>query len=220
MQYKRHIGVIAAFVLGSVAISMMPTHAEPDAPIKLQGGVVKVGDGLNDLRDARLSVSRVRKAVANLYDEVTRQQVVMNYNPNIIGTTVISIPSPSFTGQLLPARPKWVKAAMEEIGPQIALFKEDVDIAIESDRQIDASEPTREALAPLRDEAFKSVNQSFNLYKQLEGLTSGSSYDNSSIAQVAQSLDKELKVMDKSLKKGVSILQKEAKAAKKSQKTA
>lgn len=181
----------------------------------LKGGVVKVEVTLNDLRDARLSTSRLRKAVADLYDEVTRQQVTMTYNPNVVGTTVISIPTPSFTGAYLPARKKWVKASMAEIGPIITLLKEDVDAAIESDRHADVSEEAQKAVDPLRDEVFALVKKGFNTFKELEGLTEGSSYNNNAIASAANNLDSEMKELDRSLKKGIKILQKEAKLAKK-----
>src|SRR4030095_7294941 len=191
------------------------TPGEPAAGTTLQGGVVKVEVTLNDLRDARLSISRLRKATADLYDEVTRQQVTMNFNPNVVGSTVIMTPSPSFSGAFLPPRPKWVKASMGEIGPIINLFKEDVDAAIESDRRTDVSERCRKQLDPIRDQAFASVKTAFDLYKQLQGLTGGSSYDNRAIADTAKSLDRQIKQLDQSLKKGISILQKEAKASKK-----
>jgi hypothetical protein len=191
----------------------------PSNPI--QGGVVKIDVTLNDLRDARLSTSRVRKAAANLYDEVTRQQVTMNYNPNVVGMAVIMTPSPSFTGAYLPPRKKWVEAAMSEIGPIITLLKEDVDLAIESNRRTEVADATRAQLDPLRDEAFSKVNTSFDLYKQLQKLCFGvSSYDNQAIAHVASSLDHEMKSLDKSLKKGIAVLQKEAKASKKTKSVA
>lgn len=205
------------FTANSKAVDSTDTAQRP--PTHLQGGVVKVQTSIDDLRDARLSISRVRKSVANLYDEVTREQMSMTYNPNLIGTTVITVPMPVRTGITLPARPKWVRASMNEMRPTLTLFKEDVDIAIESDRHVDASERTKEALAPLRSEAFGAVEKSFKIFQQLESLTQGPSFDNESIATNAKSLDKELKELDRSLKKGISILQKEAKASKKSNQT-
>jgi hypothetical protein len=179
---------------------------------KLQGGVVEVQITLNDLRDARLAIGRVRKATANLYDEVTRQNVTMSYNPNVIGSSVIMTPTASFSGPILPARKKWVDEAMAEIGPTIKLFKEDIDQAIESNRQTDVSEGAHKTLDPLRQEAFGSVNKSFEIYKQLEGLTVGRDYDNKAIAASTKDLDKQLKQLDNSLKNGIRVLQKEQKA--------
>ena len=181
----------------------------------LKGGVVQVEVTLNDLRDARLGASRVRKAAANLYDEVTRQQMTMNYNPNIVGTTVITIPMPSFTGQYLPPRKHWVKASMEEIGPILKLFKEDVDIAVETNRRTDLSNDAREVLEPIKANIFGMVNSSFTVYKELEDLINASSWDNVSIASAAKNLDAHMKRLDQSLKKGISALQKEAKSSKK-----
>jgi len=214
----------AAFLLCSLITAFQPaigaettgtTPGEPATGTKLKGGVVKVEVTLNDLRDARLSISRLRKATADLYDEVTRQQVTMSYNPNLVGSAVIMTPAASFSGAFLPARPRWVKESMAEIGPIINLFKEDVDAAIESDRRTDVSEATRKRLDPIRDQAFQSVKKSFDLYKQLEGLTAGTSYDNKAIASATKSLDGQVKKLDQSLKRGISILQKEVKAAKK-----
>ncbi|MBY0358315.1 MAG: hypothetical protein K2W82_09970 [Candidatus Obscuribacterales bacterium] len=180
----------------------------------LKGTVVEVGTALNNLRDARLSIGRVRKATANLYDEVTRQQVSMNSSPNVVGTMVIMTSTPRFSGQFLPARKKWINASMAEIGPIINLFKEDVDAAIESDRQADVSAATHEALSPLQNDAFETVKISFGLYKQLESLTSGPLYDNGAIATEVKKLDNQMKQLDRSLKKGISILQKDAKKSK------
>ncbi|MCC7530348.1 MAG: hypothetical protein IT342_17620 [Candidatus Melainabacteria bacterium] len=72
------------------------TNKTPPSSATLKGHVVNINETLNQLRDARLSISRVRKATANLYDEVTRQQVTMSFNPNLVGTTVMMTPSPTF----------------------------------------------------------------------------------------------------------------------------
>ncbi|HEY9869325.1 MAG TPA: hypothetical protein V6D08_09180 [Candidatus Obscuribacterales bacterium] len=202
-------------VAGIAADEPSTAAGDSTAAPMLKGAVVKVEVTLNDLRDARLSISRVRKAAANLYDEVTRQQVTMSYNPNFVGTTVIMTPTASFSGRFLPPRKKWVDASMAEIGPIIKLFKEDVDAAIESNRRTEVSESARKELDPLRDEAFAAVNSSFDLYKQLESLTGGPSYDNNSIASVTKELDKQMEQLDRSLKKGIAVLQKEAKSSRK-----
>lgn len=188
--------------------------AAPSATTMQKGNVVKAEVTLNDLRDARLSVSRVRKAAANLYDEVTRQQMTMSYNPNVVGTSVIMTPRPTFDGPSLPPRKKWVDASMAEIGPEIKLFKEDVDAAIESNRRTDVSTDARNQLDPIRDEAFEIVNKSFAEYTYLEKLTAGPNYDNGAIASTVQGLNERMKQLDKSLKKAIRILQKEAKSAK------
>lgn len=192
-----------------------PAAAGTPAGTTLQGNVVEVSVTLNDLRDARLSITRVRKAAANLHDEVTRQQVTMNYNPNVIGTTVIMTPSPTFTGAFLPPRKKWVDASVAEIGPIIKLFKEDVDSAMESNRKTDVGDTTRTSLDPIRTNAFEAINDSFALYTKLVGLTAGAPYDNDAIASDVKSLDREMKELDVDLKKAINLLQKEAKSQKK-----
>lgn len=181
----------------------------------LQGQVVQIDVTLNDLRDARLAIGRLRKAASSLYDEVTRQQVTMSFNPNVIGTTVIMTPMPTFSGPCLPARPKWVKEAMDDIGPIIELFKEDVDAAIESNRRTRVSDSAQKSLDPIREDVFAKVKTSFETYKQLQQLTAGTTYDNKAIATSVNTLDKQMKDLDKQLKRGISILQKEAKSAKK-----
>jgi hypothetical protein len=185
----------------------------PSAPLK--GQLVEVQTTLNELRDARLAISRVRKAAANLYDEVTRQSVTMNYNPNLVGTTVIAMPAPSFSGGYLPARKKWIAASMTEIGPIMKLFKEDVDQAAQSDMRTDVGPNARKQLDPLREQAIAAVNSSFEVYKQLEALTSGQNYDNGSIASTTKALDKQIKQVDQYFKKAISIMQKDAKQSKK-----
>lgn len=222
--WRRQAGLPIALAIFGVTLLCGPQNlraedtqdaAGKSDKVRLQGGVVKVQTSLDELRDARLSVSRVRKSVANLYDEVTRQEMSTTTNPNFVGTTLITVTMPVYTGVMLPARPKWVHASMDEIGPIIRLFKEDVDLAVESHRSVEASETTKEALEPLRTEAFAAVDNSFKIYEQLESLTRGNSFDNDSIASASKSLDKQMKELDRSLKKGISILQKEAKAAKK-----
>ncbi len=195
----------------SAAVTETSTSAEPK-PLE---GRVEIGVTLNDLRDARLSISRARKATANLYDEMNRQAVEMSFTPNFVGTTIITTPTPRFTGQFLPPRKKWVDASMAEIGPIIKLFKEDVDLAIESNRRTDVSEKTGETLTPIREEAFELVKSSFEVYKNLESMTVGPAYDARSISSSITKLDDHMKQLDKTLKKGMSILTKEAKALKK-----
>lgn len=189
--------------------------AEAPSQTQLQGQVIQIDVTLNDLRDARLSISRLRKATANLYDEVTRQQMTMSYNPNLVGSTVIMTPVPTFSGAYLPPRKKWVDETMADIGPIITLFKQDVDAAIESNRRTDVRDSTRKALDPVREEAFALVKGAFDLYTELERLTVGPNYDNQAISSTTTKLDNQIKRLDRTLKKGISILQREAKAGRK-----
>jgi hypothetical protein len=203
--------LIALLLAGCLQSPVSAEESSANAPLK--GGVVEIDVTLNDLRDARLSISRVRKATANLYDEVSRQQMTMTSNPNVVGTNVFMTPR-VIAGPLLPARKKWVDESMHEIGPIIKLFKEDVDLAIEDNRRTDVSDKTRKTLDPLRDEAFELVKQSFEVYKTLENLTAGPNYNNAEISTATKNLDKQMKLLDKTFKKGISILQKEAKSSR------
>jgi hypothetical protein len=180
----------------------------------LKGGVTDIEVTLTDLRDARMSTGRLRKAVANLYDEVTRQEMTMSFNPNVIGSTVITTPTPMATGRYLEPRKKWVDESMADIGPIIKLFKEDVDKALEDDKRAGADDAIHDALGSIKEELFSQVKSSFETYTALEGMTAGPGYDNSTIASTAKILDNDMKKLDRSLKKGISILQKEAKATK------
>ncbi len=209
------IATLSAFGIHPAFCADADRSSDTPSQTQLQGQVVRIDATLNDLRDARLSISRLRKATANLYDEVTRQQMTMSYNPNLIGSTVIMSPVPTFSGAYLPARKKWVDETMEDIGPIINLFKQDVDAAIESNRRTDIRESARKALDPVREEAFALVKGSFDLYKELERLTTGPTYDNQAIASTTTKLDQQIKRLDKTMKRGISILQKEAKAGKK-----
>ncbi len=104
---------------------------------------------------------------------------------------------------------------MSEISPIIQLFKEDVDTAIENNQRNDVSEPARKKLDPLREESFALVKQSFDTYKQLQGLTDGSNYDRGAISAATKNLDSSMRQLDRSLKKAISIIQKDAKSSKK-----
>ena len=205
----------ASNATSNAASNATSNGAEPSSTLK--GGVVTVEVTLNDLRDARLSASRMRKAAANLYDEVSRQEMTMIMNPNVVGSMVIMTPQPSFTGQYMKPRKKWVDEAMDDIGPTIKLFKEDVDTAIETNRRTDVSGSVQTAINAIREDVFSLVKSSFETYKTLEGLTAvqGDNYDNKAIATASKSLDNDMKKLDKALKKGIDILQKEAKKAKK-----
>lgn len=213
MRFSIQLGILTLF-LSTTCISALADENSAQ-PVVLQGQVVQIDVTLNDLRDARLAIGRLRKAASSLYDEVTRQQVTMSFNPNVIGTTVIMTPMPSFSGPCLPARPKWVKEAMDDIGPIIELFKEDVDAAIESNRRTRVSDSARKSLDPIREDVFAKVKASFETYKQLQQLTAGTTYDNNAIATSVNTLDKQMKDLDRQLKRGISILQKEAKSARK-----
>lgn len=204
------LALIACFQLPGYALD----EADATTGTTLKGGVVKIDVTLNDLEDARLSISRVRKATSNLYDEVSRRE--MNYvnTPNVVGSIVLSTPT-VIAGPVLPARKKWVDASMSEISPIINLFKEDVDQAIESNRRTDVSDKAKKTLDPLREEVFASVKQAFEMYKNLENLTAGPSYDNPAIASAANNMDKHFRGLDKTLKRAIKILQKEARASRK-----
>lgn len=222
MNLLRHL-LISSVVAVILLCSFQPNSSGQDksssasesVPAPLQGGIVKVQTGLDDLRDARLSVSRVRKALANLYDEMTRQQLVNSYSVNVVGTSVINVPRP-IVGPTLPARPKWVHASMDEIRPLMNLFKEDTNIAIETDRQVDASESAKKSLEPIRTQAISDVQSAYEVFKSLEALTAGSNYDQPAVVSASKSLDKKMKDLDKSFKKGIAILQKEVKRSKNS----
>lgn len=206
---------IVLTTLANFLFVVLPAFGAESSGTTLKGTVVQVEVTLNDLRDARLSISRLRKANANLYDEVTRQQMTMSYNPNVIGSTVLMIPTPSFSGPYLPPRKKWVDETMADIGPIINLFKEDVDTAIESNRRNDISDRGRKSMDPIREEAFALVKQSFDIYRKLEQLTSATAYDNRAISSATMDMDKQMKKLDSTLKRGIKILQKEAKSGKK-----
>lgn len=215
------LSTMLALTVTMLAQPVLALDSQPDTTggdgtsAPLQGKVVEVGVTLNNLRDARLSINRVRKATANLYDEVTRQEVTMDFNPNAVGATLIMSPRPRNTGVILPARKKWVVASMQEIAPIIKLFKEDVDYAMETERRTEMRDAAMESFKPLKAEAFDLVNLSFQRFKRLEELTGGDTFDQSSIASEAQSLDSEMKKLDRVLKNAVAILQKEQRAARK-----
>lgn len=201
----------------SLAEQPSSASSEPASGTTLKGEVVKVQVSLNNLSDARLAINRVRKAAANLYDEVTRKEMSLNLNPNVVGSNVMmTIPQPVPTGSFLPPRKKWMNQSMVEINPILHLFKEDVDNAIETNRQTEVSEAVHQQLQPLRLQAFETVKASFSTFKELEKLTGAQTYDNKAIAAAAKALDSQMKDLDRDLKKGVAILQKEARKSNKS----
>ncbi|MBX9694641.1 MAG: hypothetical protein K2Z81_19800 [Cyanobacteria bacterium] len=174
-------------------------------------GAVSVSTTLNTLKDARLSISRLRKAIANLFDEMTRQDTSMMYVPDVVGATFITTARPVSSGQRLPPRKNWVDEAMHEISPIMKLFKEDVDAAIENNNRAEVSSSARQKLDPMREDAFKRVKNSFDLYEKLEKLTEGPPYQADQAASLCEQIDREMKQLDKTLKRGMGILKKEQK---------
>ncbi|MDZ4837674.1 MAG: hypothetical protein SGJ27_28140 [Candidatus Melainabacteria bacterium] len=208
--------------LSVLAALNMPAQAEESATTSGEAaskpieGRVEANVSLNNWRDARLSISRVRKATANLYDEMNRQELIMmNASPTMVGNTILTRRTPAYTGQVLPPRKKWVDASVAEIGPIIKLFKEDVDAAIQSDRRTDVSDEATKQLDPLREQAFTLIKTAFDDFQKIEQLSAGPTFANKTISTASEKLDADMKELDKILKKGMSIISKEAKAARK-----
>lgn len=206
------VWLVIACVVATNALVLPPECYAADT---LAGGAVSVQTAVRDLRDARLAIGRARKATANLFDEVSREDLSASSKDSLVGSSAMISLTPAFSGKYLPPREKWVSASMAEMAPIMNLLKEDVQLAVETNRHVEASDATTKALQPLRKDAFDSVNNSFQNFKELEQLTAGPSYDNHKIAFAARNLDTQLKVADRKLLSAIQILVREAQSSKK-----
>jgi hypothetical protein len=140
--------------------------------------------------------------------------------PTMVGMgTIIQIPV-GFSGSgYLPPRKAAIEGAMATMRPFIELSKKDVDAFLTGHRQLDLTDNTREEMKPLSEVWVKSIIDAYGQLKSLDGLTSGSHYDNQSIATAAANIDQDMKDLDKALRQFYKLLQKEGRAAQRKQKS-
>jgi hypothetical protein len=176
----------------------------------LSGGIKYVESWVEDVREAQLDVKRVKSALNNLFDEVTREPVTWSMPPNLIGTTVISIPLNINFASALEPRKKWIDESMSIIVPVISLFKEDVDKAEEDDLKT-LPEDAASELGPLRKSWAAAVTDVDAKLTRLKELTNQPSYDKPDIAATTKAIYNDMIHLDAHLKEARKILTNAAK---------
>ncbi len=165
----------------------------------LQGSVEKVELGFDKFQDIGLDLKTILRASTSLYEEVTRQPVRILTQPEMIGNgTFINLPvGTEPTGPPAPARKDRLDAAMKRMEPVIDTLKKDVDEFISGKKQLDLPPYLINRLQPQFQAWIKGVNSIAIKQRQLEQITYGPPYDNTTIAALASLISDNVKELDK-----------------------
>lgn len=183
----------------------------------MQAGVQMIELNLQMLTHVGLDIKNLLKSTDSLYDEVTIQPVSVITEPEVVGRgIVINIPVGTRpVGPPAPPKKARVDLAMNQIRPIVTTLKQDVDEFESGKARLDISDDTRQDLHPYFDSWIKTVNDISTNMKQLESVTTGPPYDNSSIAQAAGTIHQDAQRLDEVRRKIYKYLQKEGKKKKK-----
>lgn len=187
------------------------------AAAPMQAGVQMIELNLQMLTHVGLDIKNLLKSTGSLYDEVTIQPVSVITEPEVVGRgIIINIPVGTRpVGPPAPPKKARVDLAMNQIRPIVTTLKQDVDEFETGKARLDISDDTRQDLHPYFDSWIKTVNDISTNMKQLESVTTGPPYDNSSIAQAAGTIHQDAQRLDEVRRKIYKYLQKEGKKKKK-----
>lgn len=170
----------------------------------LKGGVERQAllaeSGVRELEET----SRyLRRAVIDLIGEVERQVYVTVGSPNMIGSMVIpAMPSPTgqlATGEMLPARKKWVDIYMSEISQAVlALTQECSSLAVPDGKQAIVAQSLGELKAFVKDIDAH--------YQNLLLVTKGPTYENLKVGKEVLAIYDDLRPCEELLKKIYHLL--------------
>ncbi len=182
----------------------------------LQGGVQKIELGLEKLRDVELDLRSALRATSSLYDEVTIQPVRVVMQPTMVGAgTIVNIPiGTEPIGPLQPARKERVDLAINVMKPIIDMLKKNVDEFMSGEKQLDLSEAVNTKLQPQLQEWIKIVNTIAAQQSSLEQITQAPPYNNGAIAELAGSMERNIKELDKVRVVIYKVIRKEGKRSK------
>lgn len=189
----------------------------PSAASPMQAGVQMIELNLQMLTQVGLDIKNLLKSTGSLYDEVTIQPVSVITEPEVVGRgIIINIPVGTRpVGPPAPPKKARVDLAMNQIRPIVTTLKQDVDEFESGKARLDISDDTRQDLHPYFDSWIKTVNDISTNMKQLESVTTGPPYDNSSIAQAVGTIHQDAQRLDEVRRKIYKYLQKEGKQKKK-----
>lgn len=208
--------------IGNPGITPPPADGGTDAgssgaTAPMQAGVQMIELNLQMLTQVGLDIKNLLKSTGSLYDEVTIQPVSVITEPEVVGRgIIINIPVGTRpVGPPAPPKKARVDLAMNQIRPIVTTLKQDVDEFETGKARLDISDDTRKDLHPYFDSWIKTVNDINTNMKQLESVTTGPPYDNSSIAQAAGTIHQDAQRLDEVRRKIYKYLQKEGKQKKK-----
>lgn len=177
---------------------------EPDLKASVQVYVM----ALEDLRETGMALSKVAGAASDLYEEVSRREVTLTTTPNVVGFTVMNLPSGYTTGNYLPPRKKWVDAYMADMIKVIKLFKEENDDVLNGKGHIIVPQSQKELIKGLYGQWVSVIGDTFNKVAELEKLTAQPMLNNQAIATNALTIHKDMKNLQTLIKKVYKIYQK------------
>ncbi len=172
----------------------------PQGPV-LKGGVRTLVLTLNEVREAGVAIDKVKRLSADLYEEMTRHDVQLEEEPEIIGTTVVYIPVNFDAGTYLPPRKKWVDLYMSQLGPLVTAMKSEI-----TDVEIAVPEETKARLRLLFNDWVSVVTDVQTNLAALQNLTCGSAYDTQAIVQQAATVHADMEKLEETRKKIYSVV--------------
>ncbi len=176
------------------------------APGALQGGVQQVEISLTRIRDLSQDVNHVKREVRELYDEATRKVVRIESSPNIIGTTVISIPYRFETGEYMPPRRKQVENYVAEIGPTLKLLKENVDETENGVRELLVPESLKDDFREILSDWSNYIKRANTHFDSLQEYVAKSKLTNQELGSKALQLGEDMKGMEMTLKTAFKLV--------------
>lgn len=183
-----------------------------DAP-DLKAGVNVYVVSLENLKEIGMSIQEVMEASTDLYDEVSRREVTLTSTPNVVGFTVMSMPSGFTQGAYLPPRKKWVDAHMQDMSKVVKLMKEECDDVLAGKAPLVVPAPEQEQVKAMFAQWVSYVNDTFNKVSDLEKVTNQPMLNNAAIANAALAIHKDMKNLEVLRKKVYKIYQKAGKTA-------
>lgn len=183
-----------------------------DAP-DIKAGVNVYVVSLENLKEIGMAIQEVREAASDLYEEVSRREVTLTSTPNVVGFTVMSMPSGFTQGAYLPPRKKWVDAYMQDMSRIVKLMKDECDDVLSGKAPLVVPAPQQEQVKAMFVQWVSYVNDTFNKVSDLETTTKQPMLNNASIANAALVINKDMKNLEALRKKVYKIYQKAGKNA-------
>jgi hypothetical protein len=208
------IVAVALNVVACSQLALAQSQSDNHRAKPLEAGAEIVVVTLNDLRDVDTDLRHLQTAANHLYEEVTTQRVTLQTVPNLIAPgTIVNLPvGTQATGDVIPARPARVDAAMSEIRPVATLLKSDVDAFLNGEKQLVLPEDTKEELSEELRQWVISVDNIYDQCRILEPLTAAAPYYNQgAIAQAAWAIDQDVKELERIRRLMYRALQREGK---------
>lgn len=178
-----------------------------DAP-DIKAGVNVYVVSLENLKEIGMAIQEVQEASTDLYEEVSRREVTLTSTPNVVGYTVLSMPSGFTQGAYLPPRKKWVDAYMSDMSRIVKLMKDECDDVLAGKASLTVPVPEQEQVKTMFTQWVGLVNDTFNKVSELEKTTQQPMLNNASIANAALAIHKDMKNLEALRKKVYKIYQK------------